>query len=186
MRSTAPAFRFAVLFAVATLLLAGCTGAGAVQQNYDAARDETTYTTGRMPTGLSLNPESLTGGTPVNMRVEARCEGRECLPDHAFLTLYKGGGPATVTIPNRRFRIKADRASYEWSSRRHQRGSVRGTGAILRVRIGFDRLTQIAEAKSVEGWLGNNNFTMSYKQRAPIRRFVAKMQDDEGGSQAQS
>lgn len=160
------------------VLLVGCGSTNEpVRVSYDASDNRTTYRATSIP--ISIETQDAGYGSQfrqLQMNLRARCQGRECRPPSALMTLSTGGG-SELYLGDRTLLITADGEPFEWQDRRPDRDAQpeRIVGVIGRMSASIEQLKAIATAERVSGRVGSVILDIDRRTQDRIRAFLERM-----------
>lgn len=166
-----------IALAALVLMLVGCTSTRRpVQVDYDASDNQTTY----RALGISIPIETQGSGygsqfNQLQMSLRARCQGRECTPQSALLTLSTSGS-SDMYIGERTLVITADEERFTWEDPRSDRENrpERVVGTVVQVSADIQQLSAMATAKRVSGEIGSVVFNIRDRSQRRLRSFLVR------------
>lgn len=165
---------FAAIFICAVLaVLGGCTASGRLSKEHKVY----TCTTGRQAMEVRFASDALVDVGNVYYKIQASCEGTNCIPEEVRLSFYLSNGSSNIYLSSRALTIRAAGNRYHWQ-RRQWRNVFRSppvVGRIISVTLDTEALKLIANAKDVTGSLASQPFTWSYEMRKPLRKLLDQM-----------
>ena len=176
-----------LLFVLMALVGSGCgTTAPSTSVSYKANQNRTTYQTGTIRVGR-LQGLGYGSNTSILMSVQARCPGRNCTPKEARLSFLLQGSSSDVALSNRSISLTADgteyarRSAVNWRSREDIRMSQ---GRIASVTLSLSALSNIANASSLSGQLGNNTLNLDGGVQTRLQEMIRTMRNPEAPAPA--
>lgn len=173
--------RLFLFSALGLLLSAGCaTSSELVSTSYDDARDVTRYEARRISLGRMFSGNALGGGRYVNLRAWATCRGQGCQPQQAWLSFAISGSANRLQVYDRSITMRTEEERLSWPQREVKRPAEETSplrGKVARIALDPATLETIATAQQVSGAIGNESFSLSYEQRAPLRELAARISD---------
>lgn len=165
---------------VLSLFVVGCGTTGpSTSVSYKASQNRTNFQTGTMTVGR-LEGLGYGSSTSILLSAQARCTGRNCTPDRARLSFLLQGSASDVALSDRSISLVADGTEYarpnttDWRSREDIRMSQ---GQIASLTLSLSALSQIANASSLSGRLGNNDLRLSEQVKTELKQFVQTMRN---------
>jgi hypothetical protein len=163
-----------------SLLVVGCgtTGPG-TSVSYEASQNRTNFRTGTMTVGR-LGGLGYGSNTSILLSARAQCSGRNCTPNQARLSFLLQGSSSDVALSDRSISLTADGKEYarrdavRWRSPEDIR---RAQGRIVSLTLPLSELSQIANASSLSGRLGNNSLSLDRGVRTKLKQFVQTMRN---------
>lgn len=163
-----------------SLFVAGCGTTGpSTSVSYEASNDRTNVQTGTMTVGR-IGGSSYGSNTSILLSARAQCSGRNCTPEQARLSFLLQGSASDVAISNRSVSLIADGEEYarrnavNWNSQKDIRMSQ---GRIASLTLPLSALSEIANASSLSGRLGNNSLSLDRGVRTQLKQFVETMRN---------
>ena len=163
-----------------SLFVAGCGTTGpSTSVSYNATQNRTSFRTGNMTVGR-IDGLGYGSNTSILLSARAQCSGRNCTPDRARLSFLLQGSASDVALSDRSVSLVADGKEYaqrnavNWRSREDIRMSQ---GRIASLTLSLSALSEIVNASSLSGRLGNNDLRLSDGVRGKLRRFVETMRN---------
>ena len=146
-----------------SLFVVGCGSTGpSTSVSYQASQNRTNFQTGTMTVGR-LGGLGYGSSTSILLSAQAQCTGRNCTPDRARLSFLLQGSSSDVALSDRSVSLVADGKEYahrnavDWRSREEIRMSQ---GRIASLTLSLSALSQIANASTLSGRLGNNDLRL--------------------------
>ena len=178
------------LVALAGVLLAGCTTSRApATARYKPAQNETVYQARRISLGTIFPTGGMSRDPTVSMSSWATCDGEGCRPRRAWFSFnIRGVAGRTNVLSNRDVQMRTGQNLHEWpESRDRIQSEMKASGAgseLTRIRMSMSTLRDIAQSKgTVRGKIGEEEFSLSYSARAPLRALLNKI-DSNASQQA--
>lgn len=174
------------------LLVVGCSGSQGIQVTYDGQSNQTTYKTDSYVVS-TLSGGGIADSKSIEMQTIARCRGPDCTPTAAQL-VFSASGNQELYLSGTGGQISANDTRVSWNSRsagithvptrgsNELRGALTVVGKFASVEVPLEKLTQIAEASSVEGSIGGVSLALDSSVQAGLRNLVRKVR---GGAPAE-
>ena len=171
------------LLTLTALLLASCgTSRAPATARYQAASDKTVYRARDINLGTMFRTGGLSRDPSVALRSWATCSGEDCKPQRAWLSFVLRGSGRTNIVANRDVKITTDTNTHTWPEERQRQTSAfditreKSTSEVTRIRMTLKTFRDIANSQQrVSGTLGNEDFTLSYEDRAPLRALLKEI-----------
>ncbi len=175
---------------VLLLLLTGCGTSEPLTVRYDRLSNMTTYATRDISLGTMFEGYGIDSGMSIDLRARANCREKSCTPDKIWLTFVASNPRSDIHIMNTDVTMATDTEQYTWSNgggtTPQQKVQVSGgglqthgtyvRGEFVRIALSLSELREIATAESVvEGRVGPESFSLSYEERAPLRKLVDRI-----------
>jgi hypothetical protein len=182
MRARRLSFLTSLLFLALFVVGCGTTGPS-TSVSYEASQDRTNFRTGTMTVGR-IGGLGYGSNTSILLSARAQCSGRNCTPDRARLSFLLQGSASDVALSDRSVSLVADGKEYahqnavNWRSQEDIRMSQ---GRIASLTLSLSALSEIANASSLSGRLGNNDLRLSDGVRSELKRFVQAMRNPAAG-----
>lgn len=159
------------------LFLIGCGSTQRpVRVNYDTGSNETVY----RALSITVPIESQGSGygsqfNQLRMNLQAECQGRECTPASALMTLSTGGS-SDLYLGNRTLTVTADDEEFVWEDPRGQRDlqPERVVGMVAQVSTSIDQLKAMATAEAVSGQIGSVILRLGGRTQDRVRAFLVR------------
>lgn len=172
----------AALLALTAVLLAGCaTSRPPATELYKQAQNETVYRARAINLGTMFPTGGLSRDPSVALRSWATCSGENCQPRRAWFSFeMRGGGGESRVLSSRDVQIRTEGNVHEWPEERQRttgESDLAGsgsTGELVRIRMSLSTLRDIAQSQRMSGTLGDEEFSLSYEERAPLRSMLEK------------
>lgn len=177
------AISFALLVSV-PWLFGGCAASEAVQVDYDASLDQSTYESTRVLMGSVGMAMGLASNQRIMWKAVASCTGYGCTPREVELILYNDSD-RELNVDTRRLQISFDGTSRDWEdlSRIDEPAHfVVAHGEFFRVSLSGAEFVRMAKAEQVEvllGQSGTQSIDITYGRRAAFRTFAQEVGLDE-------
>jgi hypothetical protein len=186
---------FAILSVALLLVLAvgGCaSSSGPVRVSYSESSDETTYKTRLMQLRDIEVQSGLSSPGRYFVQVESSCTGQDCVPSTYTLRFLRKGRQE-VRMASQEVSLTIGDETIQWQDPRMTQPSGNAvdepirirSGTVCTVQVSGGQLSTIGSVRSVNGQLGNSDFTLPYDGRVPIRQLVARL-DAKSGSESAS
>lgn len=171
-----PAVRTCAVWILLLVLIGGCAQQRSIA-TYEARQDKMEYESDHIALLRQLSDRGYGNSSSLMMRARATCSGEGCTPDVVYL-VFSVTGNTNVGFQNQGVRITADGESYTWEDPLPLRNdevyyASSAGGQLARVRLRPPALEQIANAESVNGYLGGRAFDLDDRQKEKLRRFVS-------------
>ena len=170
------------LIALAGMLLAGCTTSRpSATARYKQTQNETVYRARRISLGTMFPTGGMSRDPEVSMSSWATCDGENCRPQHAWISFnIRGVAGRTNVLSNRDVQMRTAENLHEWpESRDRIQSELKAAGAgseLTRIRMSMSTLRDIAQSKGqVRGQIGEEEFSLSYSARTPLRALLKKI-----------
>ncbi len=166
-----------LLFVFGSVLFYGCASSEPFTASYDAASDQSRFSSSRSVMGF----RSMSGGLSANQRImwqaQAVCTGESCTPDEVSLVFYNDTSKE-LNLDYRGLRIIIDGEEHSWqdSDRPVEQGFYRvPRGEFTRVSLLPSVFAELAAAQEVEVLFGQTStsvFNSIHSGRAEFRALV--------------
>ena len=178
-----------VVLPVALLLVSavgGCaSSSGPVRVSYSESTNEKTYET-RLIQLRDIEVQSgLSSPGRYFVQVTSSCTGEDCTPSTYTLRFLRKGRQE-VRMASQEVSLTVGDETIQWQDPRMTQPSGNAvdepirirSGTVCTVQVSGGQLATIGSVRSVNGQLGNSDFTLPYDGRAPIRQLVARLDAD--------
>ncbi len=176
----------AVIAALPIGLIGCATTARPVLVDYNASQNETTYRANSIRIPIEVRGSGY--GSQFNqlrMSLSAECDGRECQPAMAQMTLSTGGS-SELYMGDRTLTIKADDEQFEWPDPRGNRENQpeQVVGMVAQMSVSVDQLKAMATADALSGTIGSVTLDFSSRSQQRIRDYLVRMGVELASAQA--
>lgn len=175
--------KYTFLIAILIACTAGCSAGGNEISKYDSSNDRMVYQTGTMTVTQGAT-RSFASVSSITMQVVASCDGKGCTPENASL-IFSVEGTSDLTLSNRTLEINFDGEQKTWENRtsgsRRNSQVGRTEGRLMKVVMPVSDLTEIANASSLTGSLGEKSLNLSGSQ-STLQSFISSVRKDRNES----
>lgn len=168
------------LILLSILLVGGCASSRQAEVTYEAKEGKTTFISSKALLGHVSMSGGLAAGQRVNMQAFAACDGRDCTPSEVEIAFLNDSG-SDLNLDYRRVHIIADSRELDWEDPLRLSDPPHYSvprGEFIRVPVQLNDFMVLATARDVEivfGHTGTSAFRVPFDRRAPLRDFMALM-----------
>lgn len=156
----------------------GCAGASQSVYVDQKPSGETTYETREMRLDDFEWTSGLQKKNRFYLQITGSCRGAECVPSQYWLNFIKEG-PQPVTVEGREVTLTVGSETLTWEdpqTRDAGQTSTIRSGTFLKVDVTSKQLSTIGASRRLTGTIGGERFSVSHRERAPIRALLSRLE----------
>lgn len=160
-----------IMVALLVAVVSGCGTAGPTA-SYDASSNRMLYESAEM--NVAQLEAAVGSGSSIVMRAFASCTSQNCTPQTVQF-IFAVQGPGKSAIADHSLSIIADGSKYSWRGEQNweSQGDVLvSEEPMVRVALPLSSVKQIANAASIEAYMGSMTLNLGGRTQSKLRSFV--------------